>query len=421
MNRGRYRWGSKDLLHKIADMPHEAWHWLKAKASLAAHEKKLLWAAHKMDVQMGYVEALTKRLRWRLDVSTAGESPKPLTSLERELLKRIERERDAHNRNNVARTAAYLNIYREHRELHWALLAHLVSRNGGWCMTDLKGELLPLLLNVTQREAVFAFLERANALIFRDAYPQLLLYRASLQHQRPLFHLLPQLGVSAFMRPVWELFWERRDSVCLTIGLIVNEQHHIEQRVVQHPVFRHSVIETLFFQAQSLLQLNQVVFPYVHNDRIRMAGLILENFSNVQERIEIGKKLYAILFGIPVVFEGAKRFAFSTRHSGSRADYWPHLFSCVRKQSPVLHGQLQERLDGCRLRPGAVQLFSPNLLTSWKDRPVAPPEPGDWFQDMQVVRYFASIEAPFSFEMTQEYCFGLSKIELAVLAGDLLV
>lgn len=421
MSGGRYRWGGMDLLHKLADMPHEAWQWLKAKVSMSAHEKKLLSAAHRMEVQTDSVEALTRRLRWRLELNAAGESFKPLAFIERELLKRIERERDAHNRNNAARTAAYLNMYREHPELHWALLAHMVSRNGGWSMTDLKGELLPFLLNRTQREAVFAFLERANALIFRDAYPQLLLYRASLQHQAPLFHLLPLLGVSAFMRPVWELFWENQDSAALTIGLIVNEQHYIEQRVVQNPLFRHSVIETLFFQAQSLLQLNQVVFPYVHNERIRMAGLILENFSNVQERIEIGKKLYAILFGIPVVYEGAKRFAFSTRHSGSRSDYWPHLFSPIRKQPPVPRGQLQERLNGCRLRPGAVQLFSPKLSASWKDRPVAPPEPGDWFQDLHAVRHFASVEAPFSFEMTQEYCLGLSKIELAVLAGDLFV
>ncbi len=36
-------------------------------------------------------------------------------------------------------------------------------------MTDLKGELLPRLLNERQREAVFVFLETANSLIFGDA------------------------------------------------------------------------------------------------------------------------------------------------------------------------------------------------------------------------------------------------------------
>lgn len=421
MNGGRYRWSGLDLLHKLADVPQEAWQWLKAKAHLAAHEKKLLIAAHRMEVEAASVEALSKRLRWKLDMSPAGGTAITLAPHDRDLLERIERERDVHNRNNVTRTAAYLNIYREHPELHWALLAHMVSRNGGWCMTDLQGELLPLLLNKTQRQAVFAFLERANSLIFRDAYPQLLLYRASLQHQSPLFHLLPHLGVSSFMRPVWEHFWEHKDSVALTIGLIVNEQNHIEQRVVHNPLFRHSVIETLFFQTQSLLQLNQVVLPYIHNNRTRMAGLILENFSSLNERIEVGKKLYAISFGIPVVFEGAKQFAFSTRHTGSRADYWPHLFAPIRKQPPVPRGQLKERLDGCRLRPEAVQLYSPKLADVWKDCPVAPPESGDWFQDMEAAKHFISIEAPFSFEMTQEYCLGLNKIELAVLAGDLLV
>ncbi|SDI25329.1 DUF2515 family protein [Paenibacillus naphthalenovorans] len=420
MNGGPYRWSGLDLLHKIADVPQEAWQWLKAKARLPAHEKKLLIAAHRMEVETASVEALSKRLHRRLDVGPAGGAI-TLAPQDRELLERIERERDVHNRNNVTRTAAYLNMYREHPELHWALLAHMVSRNGGWYMTDLQGELMPLLLDGNQRQAVFAFLERANALIFRDAYAQLLLYRASLQCQSPLFYLLPLLGVSSFMRPVWELFWERKDSVALTIGLIVNEQNHIEQRVVQNPVFRHSVIETLFFQAQSLLQLNQIVFPYLHNGRIRMAGLILENYSSLQERIEVGKKLYAILFGIPVVSKGAREFAFSTSHSGSRADYWPHLFTWTRKQPPVPRGQLKERLNGCKLRPGAVQLYSPKLADSWKDCPLSPPEPGDWFQNMETMWHFTSIEAPISFEMTQEYCSGLNKIELAVLAGGLLV
>ena len=61
------------------------------------------------------------------------------------------------NKNNVTRTQAYLNFYLRHPEIHWALLGHLVSRNGGWNMTDLKGELLSNLLSGKEQQAFFFF------------------------------------------------------------------------------------------------------------------------------------------------------------------------------------------------------------------------------------------------------------------------
>ncbi|QHN49242.1 DUF2515 domain-containing protein [Geobacillus stearothermophilus] len=96
-----------------------------------------------------------------------------------------------HNLNNITRTAAYFTFFERHPEVHWAFLAHLVSRNGGWNMTDLRGSLLPLLLPEKTIAPLFLFLKRANALIFHDAYPQLLLYeeskRRSLAGSHPFF------------------------------------------------------------------------------------------------------------------------------------------------------------------------------------------------------------------------------------------
>ncbi|MCZ8516772.1 DUF2515 domain-containing protein [Paenibacillus filicis] len=421
MYRSKQRYGAMDLLHKLADLPQEALQWVKGKAQTVAHEKKLLESAHRIELSPSSVEALKHRLSWILRKSGAAGRAEPLRhqAEDQAVVAAITRERDAHNQNNVSRTAAYLHMYREHPELHWAFLSHMVSRNGGWNMTDLQGDLLPYLLRERDREWVFGFLERANALIFRDAYPQLLLYRASLQAGKPLFHLLPAFGVSRFMRPVWELFWLHREPPLLTIGLIVNEQHFIEHRVVRHPLYRKRVLDRMFFQAQSLLQLNQVVFPYRDGDGTRLAGLILENFSSLQERIELGKKLYAVLFGIPIVLDGAQAFAYEKRHSGSRADYWPQLFSAVRYGAPVPRGQLKERLDGGRLRPGASPLYSPRLTDAWPDKELEAIEPGDWFHEPSVISYFHDIRAPFSFEMTHEFSFGLSKVEMAVLAGDL--
>jgi hypothetical protein len=434
MNRGKYRWNSWDLLQKLADVPQEIGQWVKGKANTLSYEIQQLEPMQGIQIREENVILLRSKLMLlerELDSATPAKGNAaaaahlqplyPSAEAEKQLLQHIRKETEYRNRNNVTRTQAYWDLYVRRPELHWALLAHMVSRNGGWCMTDLKGELLPYLLNETQTGHIFTFLERANALIFHDAYPQLLLYEASLRAKRPLFHLLGLMNISVFMRPVWELFWERRDSALLTTALIINEQHYIEERVVQNPLFRKYVIDTLFFNAQSLLQLNQIVFPYVDEEKLRLAGLVLEDFSNLNERIEIGKKLYALLFGIPIVFQGVKTFAERTRHTASRADYWPHLFAPIRKAPPVPRGQLKEWLDGCSLRPGASPLYSPPLEGTWRDLPVAEPEPGDWFhKTASCISYVTSTEPPFSFEMTHEYCFGLNKIELAVLAGDLI-
>ncbi|CAM3947646.1 DUF2515 domain-containing protein [Paenibacillus alkaliterrae] len=346
------------------------------------------------------------------------------TAEELALIARIRAETAACNRNNVTRTEAYRSVYFRTPELHWSLLAHMVSRNGGWNMTDLQGEWLPLLLSSEKREALFRFLEQANAFIFQDAYPQLRLCEWSLREGRSLFHLLPAFGVSRFMLPAWKQFWRERDPVPLTIALIVNEQHYIERRVVQQPYFRDKVLHTLFFGLQSLLQLNGVVFPYGSGQEtergdgaaaLRLSGLILERFEHLKERIEFGKRLYAMLFGIPRVYEGARSFAGAIKHTGSRADYAPHLFAKVRHQPPG--GIYAERLLGGSLKPGAEPIYSPELCAAWSDRPLETPGHGDWFRSTaDAVPYFQKLPLPHRFEITNEYGLMLNKIELAVLA-----
>jgi hypothetical protein len=338
-----------------------------------------------------------------------------LNAADRLLLRRIREETALHNRNNVTRTMAYLALYERRPELHWALLAHMVSRNGGWNMTDLQGEWLPRLLGQRKRSDIFRFLERANALIFGDAYPQLLLYEQSVRVGRPLFHLLPMLGVSCFMQPVWEQFWIARNSTVLTVALVVNEQHYIERRVVQHPYYRKRVIDTLFFGMQSLLQLNAVLLPYAHGHKpqeVRLAGLIIERFSDLRERIEFGKRLYTLLFAVPSIGNGALAFAQCVRHTGSRADYASHLFERLRQQPPQV--PYKERLLGGKLKPGAERPYSPALADAWPDQPIEPAEPGDWFtRAADVAPYFERLPLPDTFELTNEYGFLLDKLEAA--------
>ena len=59
---------------------------------------------------------------------------------------------------------------------------------------------------------MFHALERCNWLIFQDAFPQLLLYHFSKAERRPLFDNVCPVTLSGHMQPVWDGFWESRES-----------------------------------------------------------------------------------------------------------------------------------------------------------------------------------------------------------------
>lgn len=412
------------IVGKLVHLPGTLFQLMKDKVGSLIYSAKMAdTAADTLDISSAAIAALELGLKQRLQQPSISSSP--LNHEDKGLIAKIQELTQRENRNNITRTKAYWIVFVEHPELHWALLAHLVSRNGGWNMTDLKGDLIPRLVSSKQAEHHFHFLERANGLIFQDAYPQLLLYIESKRRNRSMFHLLPKLHISMFMEPVWQHFWQNRSSALLTVCLIINEQNYIEKRIIQNPKYRETVLDTLKFKVQSLLQLNQVVFPYGQKDvdltiptpSYRLAGLILEDFGNLKERIEFGKKLYAILFGLPAVYDGAVAFAAHVPHTGSRADYLPELYAPIRKAPPEL--VFKERLmDGCKLKEGAMPFYSPTLAGAWADRELEPAEPGDWFVNLKAMQHIRPIPVPFLFDMTSEACFGLNKIELAILAGQ---
>lgn len=366
---------------------------------------------------------------------------------EQRLFEQIRRQTAEYNLNNVTRTKAYLAIYEKHPELHWAFLAHMVSRNGGWNMTDLRGNVLSRLMDEEQLEAMFLLLERANALIFQDAYPQLLLYEESRKRGKPLFSLLSRFHVSRFMLPLWQSFWNKGHSPLLTIGLIVNEQQYIQKRVADDRYFREQALQPLTALLQAALQVNQIVFPWFPTDsrrpllRLRkpeegtgvdqspspassppmLYGRILEDFSDLQERIEFGKQLYALLFADPARHSGFLRFARAVPHTGSRADYWPHLFAATAAQQayPSPESAGTDRLESGALQRGAGSYFSPVLADAWKDRPLGRIERYDWFSDLSAVAYLTTARTDGPVEITREHSAGWRKLELAALARGL--
>lgn len=338
---------------------------------------------------------------------------KTLTLGEKRLIQQIQDQTEECNKNNVTRTKAYLDFYNKHPEIHWAFLGHMVSRNGGWNMTDLKGELLQRLLPNTERDNFFLFLERGNWLIFQDVYQQFLIYEESLRRGVNLFYLLPYMNISSFMETIWSLFMKSKDTYILTVSLIINEQSYLESRIIENSTYKKKVFSTLEFKIQDILSMNHVIFPYNENGKIRLVGQTLHHFQSLHERILLGKRLYVVLFGDLERLELVKKWANANPHTGSRKDYWPHIFHDIDEGLPRFF--LKQKLNHCQLLPGASRIYSPFLQYAWKDQKHHPAEVGDWYQTWQVIYYLIDTKEKIDGEIEDEYCKTLERIELAAI------
>lgn len=345
---------------------------------------------------------------------TADHHNPKLTKEEKAILEQIRKQTTDWNKNNLMRTKAYLNFYQQHPEIHWAFLGHMVSRNGGWNMTDLKGELLSSLLSNKEKRSFFTFLERGNWLIFQDTFPQFLLFQESLQRNKPFFYLFSFLNISKFMETIWTYFWNHPNTWILTIALIVNEQSYLEKRVVQNPLYKNEVFNKLEFKLQDFLSFNHILFPGIRQSKIHITGQTLHHFDSLHERILLGKRLYTVLFKNKETLKDTEEWAICHPHTGSRKDYWPHLFNHVRESLPDKSYQL--RLKSCQLKEGASRIFSPNLESVWKNVSHVEAERGDWFNDLQVMDYFVESDEAIDGEIENEYCKTLERLELAALA-----
>ncbi|GAE91115.1 uncharacterized protein YppC [Gracilibacillus boraciitolerans JCM 21714] len=340
-----------------------------------------------------------------------------INSKEREIIQETKRKTSRLNLNNITRTKAYLEFYKEFPEIEWAFLAHLVSRNAGWNMTDLQGSFLSALITDKEKETFFNFLERANWLIFQDAYPQLLLYKESIQQQTNLFHLLTSCGVSYFMEVLWNHFYHYRNKYLLSTALIINEQSYIEKRVIQHTTYQKSILKSAEFKIQDFLQLNQILFPYHDKQKIKLLGQSVHHFASLEERILLGKRLYQIVFDnmyYLTIFDWAKNHT----HTGSRSDFWPQLFHPINENLP---GKLQNpMIENCKVISASARIYSPVLSSSWPNSTQVAAENGDWFSKWQVIGYLKKHEKDLQTDMTRQYCQSIEKLQFAAIAKGMI-
>lgn len=255
------------------------------------------------------------------------------SSLEEEkLITRIRLITDKCNLDNISRTKAYLCYYNKNKEIQWAFLASQVSRNAGWNMGDLNGLWLPQVVSQEKRKQIYLTYEKANWLIFNDAFPQLLLYEYSTKKNLPMFHLLKFFQVSSFMEEEWLKYWETKDKKRLMNSLIINEQNVIQQPVIENARIKHHVLHYFPYLFQDFLHFNAVLFPTLQG---KLYGASVSNFTSLNERIKLGNTLARLLFKSNL-YQEFYDFARKIEHTGSRYDYEKYIYPKLANTTPIL-------------------------------------------------------------------------------------
>lgn len=297
------------------------------------------------------------------------------------------------NVDNISRTNYYEHFFTRNPEIEWAFLASMVSRNAGWNMTDLNGLWFSQILSKKLREQFFFTYERANWLIFSDAFPQLMLYEISKQERSSFFHLLEYFYVSSFMQKEWQLFWHKKDRKRLMTALIINEQNIIQKPVVQHRIYKKKVFHSLPYLFQDWLHYSCVLFPTVQGE---LYGFSVHDFTNVKERIQLGKRLSWLLFH-PDHYLEFRTFSSQTEHTGSRYDYEQYFVKKRGRDTPFL------------------RMVYPIVEHNRHDF-------SDWFKEsMRVEKWFRPITIPKKYHITSWYLKKQKHIHASIMLEEVVI
>jgi Protein of unknown function (DUF2515) len=288
-----------------------------------------------------------------------------------EFRRAVLRDRPHFNLNNPRRTDYYLEYWRRHPEIWWALLAHLVSRNAGWAMSDLARYVFWSRSVLVGRPAVLVgadliqlsilqLLEVANFLIFYDVYPQLEAYAWAKREPDAsdrLFDTLasePKFAADRFAVAQWKTFFSAASAnadwlstappthpaiVQRSFSLIINEQNQIEDRLVNDPNERY--LRSTGYATKAVVNkfdeynLNLLAFPEATSETQPEPKHLLvytaRDFGKLAGRITIGRNLYVGLFTDPqrraLIAAWAKS---QPTHYGTRVDYNPGGYSTSR-------------------------------------------------------------------------------------------
>jgi hypothetical protein len=240
---------------------------------------------------------------------------------------------DHRNADNVSRTVSYLELYdwtvAHGRELPWLLMAHLVSRNAGYLMSDLArsidgkaGAADPALRGAM--ENLMALLERANFLIFHDAWHHVL------HHLLGRTHELASPRTPRFMIDAWQRH-ERRAGDGereLVLDLVHNEQHLIERRAVHHADLAPGLRLLQWIELSG--REKPLHFPIDGAPAITVGG-----FAQVERRIAAGARIFDEVLADRDRRAALLAWARAHPHTGSRTIYGGQAGPTIREAWPI--------------------------------------------------------------------------------------
>ena len=151
---------------------------------------------------------------------------------------------------------------------------------------------------------------------------------------------------------------------------------------------------------------------------MKLIGQTLHHFESLHERILLGKRLYNILFYDVERLHSIEKWAKEHPHSGSRMDYWPHLFHYVNEEVPGKG--FMPRIKSCSIIKGMPRIYSPRLEFAWKNQKHDPADVGDWYEDWRIIYYLTVLEDYMDGEIENEYCKTLEKLELAAITKKII-
>lgn len=248
-------------------------------------------------------------------------------------------ELDERNVDNISRTASYLELYawtRAHEtEMPWLLMAHLVSRNAGYLMTDLARQIAgPIGQDAALADAMrtlFVLLERGNFLIFWDAWHHVLTYLAG------ELDTLAAPRTPVFMCEAWRRYDRERATPSaelertLVLDLVHNEQNLIERRAVHHPDLAPGLRLLTMIEASG--RERPMVFPWPDDTsapEIRVGG-----FAVLDRRIATGARIFDEVLAGRARRDAMFEWAMAHPHTGSREVHGGKPGPSVREVWPV--------------------------------------------------------------------------------------
>lgn len=203
--------------------------------------------------------------------------------------------------------------------------------------------------------------------------------------------MLKLFSVSRFIESEWEYYWRHREGNRLVTAQIINEQNIIQKPVIEHPFYRKRVFQRFFYNLQDLLHFSSAIFPTLEG---RLYGFSVHQFTKLDARIELGKKLASLLFHNSY-YDHFLGFSNKVEHTGSRFDYEQYVSERRFRNTPFLRTTYP-------------------IIRHTQDNRI------DWYRGNRYEKWFDEVELDEQIELTNWYLRKQKQMQVGILIEEIL-